>query len=128
MIAYSHDHLHFRSPEPLATARFYIEALGATETGRSEINGGLRIVLGLGDLVIFVEQAPAGAAPSPAAPSLGLEHIGLTVADMDAAAADLKSRGVRFSMEPRQARPGVRIAFIEAPDGVRIELIERSGG
>jgi hypothetical protein len=29
-------------------------------------------------------------------------------------------------MEPRTIRPGVRIAFIAAPDNVRIELLERT--
>jgi hypothetical protein len=29
-------------------------------------------------------------------------------------------------MEPCTIRPGVRIAFIEAPDNVRIELLERT--
>ena len=61
----------------------------------------------------------------PEPPFLGIEHIGLGVNDLDAAAAQLKARGVRFTTEPRQARPGVRIAFIEGPDRVRIELIER---
>jgi hypothetical protein len=28
-------------------------------------------------------------------------------------------------MEPRTIRPGVTIAFIQAPDNVRIELLER---
>jgi len=40
---------------------------------------------------------------------------------MDEAVAELKRRG-----EPRAIRPGVRIAFVGAPDNVRIELLERT--
>ena len=56
---------------------------------------------------------------------MGLDHFGLRVDDMDAAVAELKRRGAHFSVEPRTIRPGVRIAFVQAPDNVRIELLER---
>ena len=42
------------------------------------------------------------------------------------AAADLKAKGAEFSMEPKDLRPGLRIAFVRAPGDVRIELLERS--
>ena len=55
----------------------------------------------------------------------GLDHFGLRVDDMDEAVAELKRRGAQFTLEPRTIRPGVRIAFVQAPDNVRIELLER---
>ncbi|MBW6399868.1 VOC family protein [Roseomonas sp. HJA6] len=126
MKGYGIDHVHLRSTDPNAAARFYMEALGARETGRTEIRGALRLVLDLGGLTLFIEAVPPATPHPPEPPYLGLEHLGLRVPDLDAAAADLRSRGVRFVTEPREARPGTRIAFIEGPDGVRIELIERS--
>jgi len=45
---------------------------------------------------------------------------------MDEAVAELKRRGAHFALEPRTIRPGVRIAFVQAPDNVRIELLERT--
>lgn len=124
-IAVSWDHLHLRSPDPETTARFYMTMLGARETGRMELRGALRIVLDLAGTQLFVEQVPAGTASPPPPPFLGLEHIGLRVVDLDAAAATLRALGVRFLAEPRQARPDTRVAFIEAPDGMRVELIQR---
>jgi catechol 2,3-dioxygenase-like lactoylglutathione lyase family enzyme len=125
MPGFSFDHIHLRSPEPEATARFYVDCLGATETTRVQTPSGLRVVLDLAGIALFVEQVPPTTAAPPEPPFLGFEHIGLTVPDMDAAVAGLKAKGVRFVMEPREARPGVRIAFLEAPQGARVELIER---
>ncbi|MGL4284794.1 MAG: VOC family protein [Phreatobacter sp.] len=124
-IAFSFDHLHLRSPDPVATARFYIDAFGAVETGRVDVKGALRVMVDLGGVTLFIEQVPADTPAPPAPPFMGIEHIGLGVSDIDAAAAALRARGVVFIQEPREARPGVRIAFVEGPERVRIELIER---
>ncbi|WP_043837888.1 VOC family protein [Muricoccus aerilatus] len=124
-IAVTWDHIHLRSLDPEAAARFYVSNFGAREIARTEIRGSPRIVLDLADTQLFIERVPPETAAPPAPPFLGLEHIGLRVADLDAAAAALRARGVRFLTEPREARPGTRIAFIAAPDSVRIELIER---
>ena len=35
-------------------------------------------------------------------------------------------RGAQVIVEPKTIRPGVRIAFIQGPDDVRIELLERT--
>ena len=55
----------------------------------------------------------------------GLDHFGLTVDNLDAAVTELKGKGVAFTMEPKTIRPGVRIAFLTAPQNVSIELIQR---
>jgi catechol 2,3-dioxygenase-like lactoylglutathione lyase family enzyme len=124
-LTYKPDHIHLRSPDAAAAASFYVDALGAKEVTRMDVRGALRIILDLGGMRLFVEQVPPGTHRVPEAPFVGIEHIGLAVDDLDAAVADLRARGATFVVEPREARPGVRIAFFEAPDRVRIELIER---
>jgi lactoylglutathione lyase len=47
------------------------------------------------------------------------------VTDIDAATAELKAKGVHFTLDPMTARPGVRIAFLRGPENVSIELIQR---
>jgi hypothetical protein len=37
----------------------------------------------------------------------------------------LKEKGVAFSLDPVDFNPTTRIAFISAPDGVSIELLNR---
>jgi hypothetical protein len=39
---------------------------------------------------------------------------------------DLKKRGAKISIGPSVAGPGVKYAFVDGPDGIRIELVERA--
>jgi lactoylglutathione lyase len=125
MPKFGFDHIHLRSPDPEATARWYEEMLGA-EVLRTMQEGKPRIDLKLGGQSIFIAQSDANVAAPPNSPYQGLDHFGLIVQGIDAAAAELKARGVQFTMEPKQARPGVRIAFIRGPQNVSIELLERT--
>ena len=120
------DHLHLRSPDPEAAAQGYAALFGATIADRVTVPKGVRLVVDLGGLRLFIDQVPADTAAAPEPPWVGIEHIGLAVADLDAAAAELRGRGATFMMEPTQIRPGVKIAFVEGPDRVRIELLERA--
>jgi lactoylglutathione lyase len=122
------DHMHLRSPDPEGTAHWFEEMLGA-EVIRSVQEGQPRIDLKLGGANIFIAPVPAGDASvgaPPRTPYQGLDHFGLAVPDLDTAAAALKAKGVEFTMEPKQARPGLRIAFIRGPQGISIELLQRS--
>ena len=119
------DHLHLRSPDPEATARYYVDVFGATPVSTVETGGALRVIVDLAGLNLFIERVPPGTPAPPAPPHLGLEHIGFAVTDIDAVCAALKARGAEFAVEPHAPRPGVRIAFVRAPEDVRIELLER---
>jgi catechol 2,3-dioxygenase-like lactoylglutathione lyase family enzyme len=122
---FAFDHLHLRSPDPEAAARFYVEMLGAEITGRAAVPAGIRVLMTLGGVTLFIEQVPPGTAAAPPSPFIGNEHIGLHVDDLEAVVAAMKAKGAHFSMEPNSPRPGITIAFVEAPDGIRVELLER---
>ena len=47
-------------------------------------------------------------------------------AETEKRAAELKAKGAEFTMEPNDIRPGTRIAFLRGPEGVSIELLERT--
>ncbi|MXP62085.1 VOC family protein [Roseomonas sp. M0104] len=126
MARFKSDHIHLRSPDPEAAARFYAEVLEASEVTRMKNGEALRIVMDLGGLPLFIEQVPSGTMAAPPPPFIGIEHVGLAVTGFDDIIAELKGKGVRFLGEPSSPRPGIKIAFIEGPDGVRIELLERS--
>ncbi len=63
-----------------------------------------------------------------AAKGQGVQHVAFRVADIDAALAELKAKGVRLIDEkPRYGAGGARIAFLhpKATNGVLVELCER---
>lgn len=128
MTKFTWEHIHLRSPDPAATAQWYEDKLGAEVVRTPQPDGSMRIDLNLSGQKVFIAKAdPAQIGAPPQTPYMGLEHIGMTVEDIESAVAELKAKGVAFTMEPRTIRPGVRIAFLTAPQNVSIELIQRGG-
>jgi len=125
---YTYDHMHLRSRDPMATAQYYHKMFDAKIIESVQSDGRPRIDLDLNGLTIFIAKVPPEVEiPSaPVEPYVGLDHFGLRVSNMDEAVAELKRRGATFAVEPRTIRPGVRIAFVQAPENVRIELLERT--
>jgi lactoylglutathione lyase len=121
-LACTWDHVHIRTPDVEATAQWFADKLGA-----EILRAPGRVDIKLGGATIFLAPVTPemGVNPPPATPYQGLDHFGLKVKDIDAVAADLKARGVEFTQEPHTLKPGLRICFIRAPQGVSIELLER---
>ncbi len=128
MAKFTYDHIHLRSPDAEATARWYQTMFDAEVIRSVQSDGRPRLDLNLGGLTVFIAQVPpeqaVGAAPEP--PHLGLEHLGLRVDGIDAVVAELKAKGAEFTVEPKTIRPGVRIAFLRGPQNVPIELLDRN--
>ena len=117
------DHVHIRTPDPDATARWFADMLGA-----EIVPTPARIDVRLGGNSIFLTPVSAGDGinPAPVTPYQGLDHFGLAVQGLDALVASLKAKGVEFTEEVHEVRAGVRICFIRGPQGISIELIERA--
>ena len=127
MAKFTWDHIHLRSPNPEATAAFYERMFGAEVIGTMQ-QGKPRIDLKVGGANVFILPVVPGdkTNPPPTSPYQGLDHFGLSVTGIDSVVADLKAKGAEFTMEPNNIRPGIRIAFLRGPEGVSIELLERS--
>ncbi len=125
---YSYDHIHLRTRDPKATMAFYEKMFDAKRVEFVQSNGIARVDLDLNGLTIFIAEVAADAKlPSaPASSYIGLDHLGLRVDDVDAAVTELKLRGAVILKGPVTIRPGVRIAFVQGPDNVRIELLQRT--
>jgi len=121
------DHVHLRTTDPEAMAKWFERMLGA-KVLRSMQQGKPRIDLELGGGKIFIAEVTAndGVNPAPVTPYRGLDHFGFKVAGIDALAAELKAKGVEFTKEPNTPRPGIRICFIRGPEGISIELLDRN--
>ena len=126
MAKYTWEHIHLRSPDPAGTAAWYQDKLGAEVIRTPQPDGSTRIDLNLSGQKVFIAKAdPTHTGGAPQSPYMGLDHFGMTVDDIQTAVAELKGKGVAFTMEPKTIRPGVTIAFLTAPQGVSIELIQR---
>ena len=122
------DHLHLRSEDPNGAANFYCDNFGAAITSVNPLSTTKSIRLELnGQPLMTISGRAEGEDPMPGStePRYGLDHFGFTVDDLDAAVAVFKGNGVRFTCEPWTMPSGTRVAFIEAPDHVSIELLER---
>ena len=127
MTRFNFDHIHLFSRNPEATAAFYAKMFGAQVT-RSMPGGKPRIDMKLGGANIFIldVSGDAKAEAGPAHPHQGLDHFGLEVKGIDAVVADLRAKGAVFTRGPETIRPGTRIAFLTGPEGVSVELLERT--
>ena len=123
----SFDHVHLVAKDPKATAHWYVEKLGGQILKSVEAKGAPQIYVSIaGAMVIVRGQRPAESANARPGLQWGVDHFGLRVkGDFDAFCAGLRGKGVTFSLEPFDINPATRIAFINAPDGVSIELLDR---
>jgi hypothetical protein len=55
-----------------------------------------------------------------------LDHFGFSFPNLDAAAGDLKKKGISLQQEPRAVNDGpvAKNAFVVSPDNVRIEIVQ----
>ena len=113
---YRYDHVHLRSPDPDATARFF-ETMFRAEVTRSIYPPGTlypgqqRITMRLGGQTVLIAppHPHEATATAPPFPHYGLEHIGLTVDDVDTAVAELRAKGAEIAIGPLTRNPGLRL-------------------
>lgn len=112
-------HITLRVADPGATMQWFQRAFGG-----DRVKVGARDALRYGNTYVVVQKGDA------TTPSQGraIDHLGFGPRSMDGTAADLKSVNATFTSEPA-AKPnqfGHRTAYVDAPGGVRIELVEHS--
>jgi catechol 2,3-dioxygenase-like lactoylglutathione lyase family enzyme len=127
MPKYTYDHIHLRTKDPQGMADYFHRMFDARVIESVQSDGRPRVDLDIDGLIVFIAPVAADAeiAANPREPHLGLDHFGFRVDNVDATVAELKRRGADIVDEPHTIRPGVRIAFVRAPDDVRIELLQR---
>ena len=119
-------HVAIRVSDVDRTLEFYSGKLGFEEMLRLQREDGRLwlLYLRITDdqyLEVFPDAVGERAPPQE---SNGLNHICLTVADLDDVVRQLGARGVPLSRPLKIGADGNRQAWIEDPDGNRIELME----
>jgi len=126
MIVKKFLHTRMRVNDLERTVKFYREALGFAVARRHTSPRGAQLaflsVPNSGE-EIEICQLPPGAPAVQVQPDL--MHLAFEVENLEAAAAALKAKGYALSDGPTTTGSGSVIAFIDAPEGYEVELIER---
>ena len=112
------------APRALA---FYRDTLGLPYLGDLEFPGThmWRFQAG-GSVVKLLEQDPPAAAAGPT-PTAGFSYLSLFVANLDELVAEVAAAGGTIAIPVTEFRPGARFAFVQDPEGNRIELLDVAG-
>ena len=117
-MSFTVNHVHLKTTDPSATAKFYVDNFGATI--KSEIPGrGIQVMLHGLQLNITTKIAAQNHVQN-----YGIEHIALNTSDFDGTLAKLKANGVEI-LEELKGSSGGRVCFLQAPDGAQMEVIEK---
>jgi lactoylglutathione lyase len=100
---------------------FYTRVLGLKQEETVVLGGNPFYFVGDGQTMIEIESCSR---PGQNEFDNGIGHIALAVDDLEALCSRLQDEGVKFILPPSQFRPDRKIAFIEDPDGIRIQLIQ----
>lgn len=118
--------IHLKTKNVKATADWYMK-LGLQKRRDYESRGARTIVLETdGFPLVITQHSDAESLPGvPTTIFLGIEHFGFSVDDFDAQLERFKEEGVELFPESRlNVKAGERVAFVHAPDGVRLELTD----
>lgn len=110
-----------------ATVKFYEQALGLTVSRRHTSPRGAQLVFlstPNSEEEIEICQMPPGAPAVQVQPDL--MHLAFAVDDLSAFTAELTKKGFALSDGPTQTGSGSVIAFIDAPEGYEVELIQKA--
>jgi catechol 2,3-dioxygenase-like lactoylglutathione lyase family enzyme len=113
-------HVHLASMDPAKTLAWYSSIFNAKVTKMKDRDA---VLFGTVWLLVVPSKEPL--APTQ---KRSIDHIGFSFPDLEAAATEIKGKGVAFETEPRPLTPpspsSVKISFITGPDNVRIEVVE----
>src|SRR2546422_10493371 len=117
-------HTRYRVNDLAATVRFYKEVLGLEETRRHKSPRGSELVFmkapgseELIELCYFPSSGPVQVQPD-------LTHLAFEVDSLEDFAKHLAAHGMKYSDGPTIKENGGGFAFIDAPEGYEIELIQ----
>lgn len=118
-------HTRYRVNDLEKTVAFYRDVLGLRETSRHQSPRGSELVFLKApeseeevELCSYPSAGPVQVQPD-------LTHLAFEVDDLEAFAVQLAKKGVNLSDGPTRASADMLFAFVDAPEGYEIELIQR---
>jgi lactoylglutathione lyase len=121
-------HTRYRVNDLERTVKFYRDVLGLEEIRRHKSPRGseLAFLKAPGsEEEIEITYFPSG---GPVQVQPDLTHLAFLVDSLEEFERHLAKHGLKYSDGPTTSSTGTRFAFIDAPEGYEIELIQRGGG
>jgi len=119
-------HTRYRVNDLERTVKFYRDVLGLTETKRHKSPRGSELVF----LKAPGSEEEIELCHFPASEAVqvqpDLTHLAFEVESLDEFAGHLAKHGLKFSDGPTTSSSGTTFAFIDAPEGYEIELIQKT--
>ncbi len=113
------QHVHLKTRDVQQTVKYYVDNYGATIKAEMPGRGWQLDLLGLQLNItgIITEQNHEQ--------HYGIEHMAVVTDDYAATMAKLRDNGVAV-LEELKGGSGNRVAFVAAPDGAQMEIIEKA--
>jgi catechol 2,3-dioxygenase-like lactoylglutathione lyase family enzyme len=124
------DHIHLKTRDVEKTSVWYCDCFNGNITYKGQFRGSDVCYVSIQSFNIVVYGLMEGekdvSASSPKS-RFGIDHFGFEVPDLKTLVDFLQTKNVKIIEEPWTVRPGVHMAYVEGPDNVRIELVQRDG-
>lgn len=117
-------HTRYRVHDLEKTVHFYRDVLGLEETRRSESGRGSKLVFFKAPQSEEEIEICQYDASGPIQVGPDLTHLAFSVTDLESFAREAAAKGYPLSDGPHHTSSGSVIAFIDAPEGYEIELIQ----
>ncbi len=123
-------HTCYRILDPARSEDFYVNKLGLKKVGEMDLGSATNHFFALEEDPShpMLELTHNHDQTEPYEKGNGYAHVAFTVEDLEATVESLKGQGVTVTLEPKTLTADgndYRIAFIEDPDGYKIELVQR---
>ena len=127
---YSLEHIHLKAVDPEFTANWYVKAFQFEIFSDRTTGAGARSIecKTVDGILVRISGPRPGDDMEPGDSGIhyGLEHFGLIVQDLESELIRLENLGTPTLDGPLEIGNGRKVAFIKAPDNVRIELMQIS--
>ena len=128
-MSYFINHVHIRSENPRTSAEWYEKFFGAKILSEKEVMPGT-VTVSLdagGSTRLNISSQPDGSSrkTTPAELNvLGLEHFGFQTDDIQSDIENFEASGIPIVLNISVIQGGTKLAYIEGPDKVLIELVQ----
>jgi len=119
-------HTRYRVNDLERTVKFYTEILGLEEVRRNRSPRGSELVflrVPGSDYLFEITHFPGS---GPVQVQADLTHLAFEVDNLEEFSWHLERHGLKFSDGPTTSSTGTKFAFIDAPEGYEIELIQKN--